>query len=64
MADREENRVNGVRAMLKLVSGKQPKVESYNKSALKVSMLVAAVICYLPLVLAMLVAMSRKRSDK
>lgn len=64
MADREENRVNGVKAMLKLASGKQPKVESYNKSALKVSMLVAAVICYLPLVLAMLVAMSRKRSDE
>ena len=61
MADVEENRVNGVKAMLKLASGKQPKMGSYSKSALKVSMLVAAVVCYLPLVLAMLVAMSRKR---
>ena len=36
-------------------------MENYSLSALKVSMLVAAVLCYLPLVFSMLVAMSRRR---
>lgn len=61
LADISENRVNGVKAMLILASGKQPTMENYSLSALKVSMLVAAVLCYLPLVLSMLVAMSRRR---